>query len=534
MASTPTRPVGAAASARPRAAPRGLPRAPLLALPLAIAAGTTSLPAGARGAAPDCSPPTAAEIPFARPTSQEPAHAAQPAAGEAEPLEFRIQGPAPGPVVMVQADAGEGAGLAPRAAAEVAGLEVEAGLLVVLVGGPAEARERRASQLGAHWIVTLEEDGRKAEEGGGPPTVYSWPGAEALEHARSLAERVNDGVLVTADRLRARPRPAPPSDAGDATEVPGRLWFISRVWRVAADDETRPKYWRPAERIRHLRALTHGLLHRLGMVAAGSSTDVFTPRSLRRGREGGPADVHVAVYDGDGAGAPMPFARDLETLEALGVLPLGPGEIARGALAGFDVAIFPGGMASEQFAALGSAGREAVRRFVLEGGGFVGLCAGAYLAAPPPYAWGIGILDATILDHDHWARGIGKVEIELSEAGRALLGRKDGRLSYHYGNGPILGPGGEDEIPDYTPLAWYRTGLGVGDADPRVMVDTPAIVAGHFGLGRVLASSGHAEWSEGIEDFLPRYVEWAAGRSDLPVHGRRGDSSRPPTPAPPE
>ena len=60
-------------------------------------------------------------------------------------------------------------------------------------------------------------------------------------------------------------------------------------------------------------------------------------------------------------------------------------------------------------------------------------------------------------------------------------------------------------------LGWYRTGIGVDGADPAVMVDTPAIICAPFGEGRVLASSGHAEWSSGLESFLLRYFEWAGG-----------------------
>ena len=53
-----------------------------------------------------------------------------------------------------------------------------------------------------------------------------------------------------------------------------------------------------------------------------------------------------------------------------------------------------------------------------------------------------------------------------------------------------------------------------GGADPAVMVGTPAIVCARYGEGRVLVSSGHAEWSSGLESFLLRYFEWAGGRRD--------------------
>ena len=86
----------------------------------------------------------------------------------------------------------------------------------------------------------------------------------------------------------------------------------------------------------------------------------------------------------------------------------------------------------------------------------MGICAGAYMAAIQPYQWGLDLLDAQIVDHDHWARGIGPVKIELSKSGEKLFGPRTGPAEYHYGNGPILAPGGKAAIPDYEVLAWYR------------------------------------------------------------------------------
>ena len=72
----------------------------------------------------------------------------------------------------------------------------------------------------------------------------------------------------------------------------------------------------------------------------------------------------------------------LGALDELGVpvrLLSGP-DIAGGALEGFRVLIVPGGWASHKLRALGEDGAEAVRRFVLKGGGYLGFCGGAGLA----------------------------------------------------------------------------------------------------------------------------------------------------------
>ena len=54
--------------------------------------------------------------------------------------------------------------------------------------------------------------------------------------------------------------------------------------------------------------------------------------------------------------------------------------IRTGGLASFDVVIFPGGSSARQAQILNKSGRDAVRMFIASGGGFVGCCAGAFLA----------------------------------------------------------------------------------------------------------------------------------------------------------
>ena len=55
------------------------------------------------------------------------------------------------------------------------------------------------------------------------------------------------------------------------------------------------------------------------------------------------------------AGRPLPFITDVQNGVPGSVgHPLGPEEMAAGALDGFDVVLFPGGMASHQFDALGA------------------------------------------------------------------------------------------------------------------------------------------------------------------------------------
>jgi glutamine amidotransferase-like uncharacterized protein len=229
-------------------------------------------------------------------------------------------------------------------------------------------------------------------------------------------------------------------------------------------------------------------------------------------RPGEPTQLRVAIYDGFGTGAWGPLANAIEAMEDVNVAPIRPEEIRAGHLEKFDVVVFAGGMASHQFHALGADGRDRVRAFVRKGGGYVGICAGAFLAASAPYEWGMGLVDARIVDHEHWARGVGDVQVELTDPGQAILRGGPGSHVYRYANGPILAPANDPELPDYRTLAVFRTGIGEKGADPATMVGTPAIIIADYGRGRVLVSSGHAELTEKDASWLRRYIDWAGRR----------------------
>ena len=83
-----------------------------------------------------------------------------------------------------------------------------------------------------------------------------------------------------------------------------------------------------------------------------------------------------------------------------------------------------------------------------------------------------------------------------------------------YVNGPILVPAGVDLLPDFQPLAHFRTELAKNDTPVGLMVNSPAIVAGNCGKGRVLVSSPHPEQTPGLEHFVPKAVRWVTGKAE--------------------
>ncbi len=200
-------------------------------------------------------------------------------------------------------------------------------------------------------------------------------------------------------------------------------------------------------------------------------------------------------------------------------------EIRQGVLKNFDVLIHPGGSASKQGETLGVKGRESVKKFVEGGGGFIGICAGAYLATAE-HPWSLGVLDATVIDRPHWARGEGDVKLRLTSAGQQALELEKETCSIHFENGPLLGPGKKDDIDDYEPLATFETEMRKNDAPLGVMKGTTAIARGKFGKGRVVCFSPHPEKTPGREPFLQLAVRWAAHSDKAQGHQPKKDAGR--------
>jgi glutamine amidotransferase-like uncharacterized protein len=260
-----------------------------------------------------------------------------------------------------------------------------------------------------------------------------------------------------------------------------------------------------AIRIRHHRVLVHRLLRELKMLPDGFSPHTFFPAR----RE--PGEIRVAIFNtyGTGSSSASDVERCLPPLGRVSSRRITATAIGSGALDQFDVVVFPGGMATGSTRSLGMSGREAVRKFVREGGGYIGVCAGAYLATSH-YSWSLHILDSKVLDTQHWARGSGTVEMELTRAGHDLFGLPNGTVKIHYAQGPILAPGGKPKIPDFETLALYRTEIAKNGAPGGVMIGTPAIVRSRYGEGRVFVSSPHPESSKGLAEIIRRAVIWTA------------------------
>ena len=224
------------------------------------------------------------------------------------------------------------------------------------------------------------------------------------------------------------------------------------------------------------------------------------------------ASIKVGIYDhsGGSANGPKNLTGILTPKRGFECIRLHPDEIAAGGLLGLDVLIVPGGSGSLQANKLGEQGRDNIRRFVASGGGYVGICAGAYLASNH-YRWSLGILDAKVWDRAHWARGTGTVQLQLTDDGVALFAPDAQDVSVYYGQGPLLIPANDPEVPDYEVLATYKTEIARKGAPAGAMTGTHAIARGEFGSGRVICFSPHPEGSDGPHELIRIGVKWASG-----------------------
>lgn len=202
---------------------------------------------------------------------------------------------------------------------------------------------------------------------------------------------------------------------------------------------------------------------------------LVTSSSCRTDSGQGPIEVaEVTIYSGKGAVLFKDVAYALGLLD-IKYKAVGGNDIKEGKLQHFKFLIVPGGYTQEYMPALGEAGREAIRNFVWEGGSYIGICGGTYIAAErvevPGRPQGLGIIDIENIRKS----GTGMVKIYLDE--HPVTQGLANELEIYYQNGPEIVARGNVEG-----IAKYKSGRF-------------AIVASSFGKGKVICFSPHPEGS---------------------------------------
>ena len=342
------------------------------------------------------------------------------------------------------------------------------------------------------WLVDLHEGFQKsaAKTNGVGSSLIVMSRMKSLLAISNMLAVAQSAVTNDAQRFKLLAQPIGGSLARAAGD---RLHCNALIVETCRDNPN------ISERTHQHRLLVHALLRELAMEAHG-------PAVLARKN---PAVILVALYDDSGGHATVRSELKLDQAGDIQVHRVDNTLIEAGVLEQFDVFFAPGGSGSAQARELGKKGRDAVRQFVKGGGGYVGICAGAYLASRSQKRPYLGILNADIADFD---RGRDVVTVELTDAGRKLLGSTERELKINYRNGPVWGPGSR-LAPACEVLGVFRTEVFPTNRTTHVtMTGAPALLAGSYGKGRIICSSPHPEGTAGLEEVFRRMIRYAAGK----------------------
>ncbi len=245
----------------------------------------------------------------------------------------------------------------------------------------------------------------------------------------------------------------------------------------------------PASHVRRAAPILVGL----GLLAAAATA-----------QERGP--LRVAIYDAPGVSrAAYATARDAFRAAGFETRRVRPRDLRRGALDDADVVLFTGGRGLTQGRLLERRGRARVRRFVREGGGYLGICAGAYLALRgASQGYKVGIVAGRNLTGDRWRRGTRPTAVAPTDGSPTV--------TLHYANGPLFDPQTADDLPSFVTLARFEDDVYREDfgTRPGEMPGTAAVAAASFGEGRVVLFSPNPTLPPARPELLVAAARWSA------------------------
>ena len=195
--------------------------------------------------------------------------------------------------------------------------------------------------------------------------------------------------------------------------------------------------------------------------------------------------------------------------------------VSANVLRSVDVLLVPGGSSELMARDLGREGRDAIRHFLQHGGGYIGICAGAFLATHR-YENCLGVVEATLLEGtcevpgveviSMAERGEGQVAVRFTDSGKMMFGGSQEVVSASYSGGPVFQDDVLDKVPSYVTLARYVSEVTRCERQKGTMIQTPAIVAGRFGRGCFILFGFHPEATATTNGVLLRAIEGVCRR----------------------
>lgn len=184
----------------------------------------------------------------------------------------------------------------------------------------------------------------------------------------------------------------------------------------------------------------------------------------------------LAIYAGTGAA----LAKDVELALKKLKIPyrrINENDIKSHKLKTYSTLIIPGGYTQEYVKALACDGFKNISEFVSDGGTYIGICAGAYIATSrievPGYPPGMGIIEIS----NKRESGIRIRNIEITNPQHPIAHDCPRKMNIWYQNGPMIIPGNNVEV-----IAVYENNMA-------------AIVASSYDKGKVVIFSPHPEGS---------------------------------------
>lgn len=227
-----------------------------------------------------------------------------------------------------------------------------------------------------------------------------------------------------------------------------------------------------------------------------------------------PERADVALYVGPGAG-PAAIEAASSAVDAAGLTqrPLSAAALRQGAIEA-KVVLVPGGWSPSMRLILGDEGQLALRAHVRGGGGYVGICAGAWLVcqrvvweeATSHYPRSLLDLEAhgPLADVPWPTRA--SIEIELEPHLAKTLGTPRSRRVLYWGGGWFGGKRGK--LPrGFTALATYGGSKRVAALRGRVGQGRVFLTGPHFEFDLTSDRDGHA-WPESVETLPDAEPDW--------------------------
>ena len=228
--------------------------------------------------------------------------------------------------------------------------------------------------------------------------------------------------------------------------------------------------------------------------------------------------LKVGLYLDEGCrgNGPFQWARLLANSPEIELFLLNGKAIRDGMLSEVELLLCPGGGGAKQIGAMRPEGYLNVKKFVEEGGLYLGICAGSYNAMNRAGRFGF-------LPYDY-IQGAGKLAdlaVNFNEEGAKMLGISPGQRVVRYNGGNIMKATDPIDKGESKVLSVFNSSVSGYGKEALNFLGTPSVVFGTYGKGKVLASSFHPESYESTHDIALGYIYALSGVRPVPQYPKK-------------